>query len=70
MAWFIIQTERKTWTKYLVEADDAEEACWERVDDWRYLGYVDGEDYETKVVAGPFHSDLAALADEETYVDG
>jgi hypothetical protein len=43
MAWFIIQRERKTWTKFIVEADDKESAI-EDSENCQYLGYVDGDD--------------------------
>ncbi len=69
MAWLIIQSERKTWTKYLVEAED-EEAALYASDDWQYLGYLDGEDTESNVVGGPFESKAQALADIVSYVEG
>jgi len=69
MAWFIIQCERRTWTKYLVEAED-KDAALEASDDWKYLGYVDGEDTEATVIGGPFESDTEALADVVSYVEG
>jgi hypothetical protein len=69
MAWFIIQCECKTWTKYLVEVED-EEAALQSSDDWQYLGYVDGEETESTIVGGPFESDKKALADTTSYVEG
>ncbi len=69
MAWFIIQCERKTWTKYLVEAED-EEAALEASDNLQYLGYVDGEDTESTVVGDPFNSKAAALVDVASYIEG
>ncbi|MDP2898324.1 MAG: hypothetical protein Q8Q12_17440 [bacterium] len=69
MAWFVVHSERKTWTKYLVEAGDntaALLAC----DDWEYFGYVDGEDTESKVVGGAFSSRGEALDDDISWVDG
>jgi len=54
MAWFIIQSERKTWTKYLVEAED-EEAAFDS-DHWQYLGYVDGDDTEAIIVGDPMRA--------------
>ncbi len=69
MAWFIIQCERKTWTKYLVEAED-EEAPIEDSDDLQYLGYVDGEDTESAVIGGPFNSEAEALVDVASYIEG
>ncbi len=68
MAWFLIQSERKTWTKYLVEAND-EEAAIESSDNWQYLGYVDGDDTESTMAGGPFRSKAEALADLSSYVD-
>jgi hypothetical protein len=69
MSWFVVQCERKTWTKYLVEAAD-EEAAFESSGNWQYLGYVDGEDTESQVVSGSFESKVKALADTSSYVEG
>jgi hypothetical protein len=69
MAWFVIQCERKTWTKYLVEAED-EEVALNASDNWQYLGYLDGEDTECNVVGSPFESKAKALADIVSYVEG
>ena len=69
MAWFIIQRERKTWTKYLVEAED-EEAAMENSDNWQYLGYMDGDDTDSAVVGGPFESEADASVDVVSYVEG
>lgn len=69
MAWFIIQCERKTWTKYLVEAENKESA-FDACDEWQYLGYVDGEDTDSNVVGGPFANNESVLADIASYVDG
>jgi len=69
MAWFIIQRERKTWTKFLVEAEN-EEAAMENDDNWEYLGYVDGDDTDSDIVGGAFESKAKALADIVSYVEG
>ena len=69
MVWFVIQCERKTWTKYLVEANDAQTAL-DASDAWRYLGYTDGEDTESVVAGGPFERSVDALADICSYVEG
>jgi len=69
MAWFIIQCESKTWTKYLVEAE-SEDAVLGASDDWQYLGYMGGEDTDSKVIGGPFEDKPAAMADLVSYVDG
>jgi hypothetical protein len=69
MAWFIIQCERKTWTKYLVEAENKETAL-EANDDLQYVGYVDGEDTESAVIGGPFDGNAEALADVSSHVEG
>ncbi len=69
MGWFIVQCERKTWTKYLVEAK-SEEAALNASDDWRYLGYMDGEDTDSMVIGGPFESRPGAMTDLVSYVDG
>ena len=68
MPWFIVETERKTWTKYLVEAaDEAEAHC--KDDAWEYLGYLDGDDEDSRAY-GPFASRDAALEDVASVVDG
>jgi len=69
MAWFIIECERKTWTKYLVEAE-SEAAAFESGDNWQYLGYVDGEDTDSSLGSGPFRTKAEALADVVSYVEG
>ena len=69
MPWFIVQSERKTWPKYLVEAADEDAALYDSVD-WEYFGYVDGEDTESIVVRGPFGTRGEALDDTVAYVDG
>ena len=69
MAWFIIQRERKTWTKYLVEAENLKAAS-EDDKDWEYLGYLDGDDEMSEIVGGPFESQAKALNDVVSYVDG
>lgn len=69
MAWFIIQRERKTWTKYLVETPDMD-APLEDDDNWQYLGYVDGDDTDSAIVGGPFETKAQALADVVSYVEG
>ncbi|MBI2350104.1 MAG: hypothetical protein HYV00_01225, partial [Deltaproteobacteria bacterium] len=51
MAWFIIQRERKSWTKFLVEAEN-EDAAMENDDNREYLGYVDGDDTDSDIVGG------------------
>lgn len=69
MAWFIIQRERKTWTKFLVEAEN-EEAAMGNDDNWEYLGYVDGDDTDSDIAGGPFERKTEALADVVSYVEG
>lgn len=66
MPYFIKITQRKTYLKYLIEADTAED-----VDDQEeaYLGYVDG-DVEHSHVAGPFTSMGDAFGSHESYVEG
>ena len=68
MPWFILETERKTWTKYLVEATDEREAYY-KSDAGEYLGYRDGEDEKVHTY-GPFQSRSAALEDIASSVDG
>jgi len=69
MPWFIVQTERKTWTKYLVEAND-EESALASSDNWEYWGYLDGDDTDSDIIAGPFETRATALADAATHTDG
>lgn len=69
MAWFIIQRERKTWTKFIVEADD-EESAMEDSENWQYLGYMDGDDTDSAIVGGRFKSKEEALAHVVSYVEG
>lgn len=68
MPWFITQAERKTWTKFLVEAPD--EALALESDEDLYLGYVDGDNTESTVVSGPFANKDEALKDISSYVEG
>jgi hypothetical protein len=68
MPWFIIQTERKTWTKYIVEAANEEEAH-DLHDKWDYIGYLDGDDTDSEVFGG-FPTKEAAFKDDLSYVDG
>ena len=68
MPLFIVQSERKTWTKFLVEAPN--EALALESDEDRYLGYVDGDNTEATVVGGPFANEEEALRDVSSYVDG
>ena len=68
MPWFIVQSERKTWTKYIVEADD-EESALGNADDWVYFGYVDGDDTKSNVIGGTFNSDLEAMADIVSFTE-
>jgi hypothetical protein len=68
MPWFIVQTERKTLTIYLVEAKDSEAAT-QNVDDSDYLGYFDDETTDVNVV-GPFETEEDALNDDSAYVNG
>lgn len=69
MPWFIVEAERKTWTKYLVEAADEAEAHDQADDAGEYLGYLDGDD-EDSTTYGPFVSRDAALEDTASVVDG
>lgn len=65
MLW-IKTTRRFTFTKYLVEADTAEDA---EGADGTYLGVVDGPDDAIESVAGPFADEDQALADVEAYTE-
>lgn len=69
MAWFIIARERKTWTKYLVQADNERQAL-EGGHREQYLGYLDGENTSSVLAGSPFESDQEALADAASYVEG
>jgi hypothetical protein len=53
MAWYIIQSERKTWTKYVVQAEDEKSAI-DACDEWEYIGFIDGDDTSSIVIGGPF----------------
>jgi len=46
--------------------EGALDAC----DKWEYIGYVDGEDTCSRVVAGGFATEAEALDDDQAYVDG
>lgn len=52
MTWFVIQCERKIWTKYLVEAEN-EESALHASDNWSYLSYLDGENTASNIVDRP-----------------
>lgn len=69
MAWFIIQSERKTWTKYLVQAKD-KDAALSNCDCWEYLGYVDGEDTKSTIAAGPFEAENEAITNTFAFIEG
>lgn len=68
MPWFIVQTERKTLSIYLVQAENSEVAA-ENVVDGDYVGYFDDETTGVNVI-GPFETDEDALHDDSAYVDG
>lgn len=68
MPWFIVQCERKTLTKYLVEAENTD-AVMDVCDNWEYLGYADGDETGETIV-GPFNTKEKALDDATTYVAG
>lgn len=68
MPFFIKETRRFTYTKYLIEADTIEEA-----DDkeGEYLGYVDADDPDAiNVTKGPFTTKDEALRDDLAYTEG
>jgi hypothetical protein len=67
MAWFVMQHQRKTWTKFLVEA--ASEQGVLETDDHENLGYLDADDESCDIV-GPFETREMALKDVASYVDG
>ena len=69
MPWFIVQCERKTWTKYIVEADD-EESIFLSSDNWEYLGYLDGDDENLSIGGEPFRTKADALSDILSYTEG
>jgi len=68
MPWFIIQSERKTSTVYIVEADDAATAV-SGENEADYLGYFDSETTGMQVI-GPFKSQDDALESDFAFVDG
>lgn len=67
MSYFIVQTVRKTYLKYLVEADSEDEAYGL---DGKYLGYLDGDTENAEIIGGPFETKDAALADIISYTEG
>lgn len=67
MAFWIVSSERKTWTKYLVQAETQAEA--QSRDNEEYLGYVDGDD-DRATVSGPFDSKEAALESDDSRTEG
>ena len=69
MAWFIIEYERKTWKKYLMQAESKREALEDGYESG-YLTYLDGEDVRAEIVGGPIKSKDKALADKASYVEG
>ena len=69
MKWFIIQCERKTWTKFLVGAENMN-AAMENDINWQYLGYLDGDDTDRVILGDPFKSKEDALADAVSHVEG
>ena len=69
MAWYIIANERKTWTKYLVKAEDEKEAI-EGDRSEKQLGYLNGQNRDVALIEGPFESPEDALADKASYVEG
>jgi hypothetical protein len=68
MPWFIIQSERKTSTVYIVEAEDAETATIGKKES-EYLGYFDSETTGVQV-NGPFKNADDALESDFAFVDG
>lgn len=68
MPWFIVQTERKTLTIYLVEAKTPDVAA-ENVDGSDYVGYFDDQTTDMNVI-GPFETKDDALDDTSAYVSG
>jgi hypothetical protein len=68
MPWFIIQSERKTSTVYITEAEDAEAAISGKKES-EYLGYFDTETTGVQVI-GPFKSEDDAVESDFAFVDG
>lgn len=66
MAWFVMQHQRKTWTKFLVKA--ASENGVLETADHEYFGYLDADDEDYDIV-GPFETREMALKDVASYVD-
>ncbi len=67
MPFYIRETNRKTYLKYLIEAADKEAA--EDIDG-EYLGYVDGDTADDAVLHGPFVTREEALAQDVAYTEG
>lgn len=66
MPFFIKETNRKTYLKYLVEAADQEAA--ENIDG-EYIGYVDGDTADNAILHGPFATREEALAQDVSYTE-
>lgn len=68
MPWFIFQSERKTLTVHIIEAENAEAATSGKKES-EHLGYFDAETTGVHVF-GPFKSEDDALESDFAFVDG
>lgn len=67
MSYYIRQTVRRTYLKYLVEAEDEGQAS---LQDGRYIGCLDGDIEDGGIIGGPFETADAAMANSISYTEG
>jgi len=49
---------------------ESEDAAFDACHRWQQLGYLDGNETESRIIGGPFESDAKALADGASFVEG
>lgn len=69
MKWFVVTCERRTWTKYIVAAENREAAL-TAFDTWEYIGYVDGDNHSSFVSSKAKESREDALHDVAAFTEG
>jgi hypothetical protein len=69
MPWFIIGSERKTWSPFLMGAED-ENATLDACGNWQYLAYVGADDTESRAIGSPFESKAKAMDNVASFVEG
>ncbi|MBW1953535.1 MAG: hypothetical protein JRI66_10700 [Deltaproteobacteria bacterium] len=68
MPWYIKHIPYNTWHVYLVEAEDENEALYEK--DGEYQGYFDTDSPLDCELFGPFETAEEALASDKAWVEG